>query len=107
MCLQGHRSGVLDLAFDGSDKTPVNHIVTVSKDATVRLWDINVRYIVHEDPKVLKSFTGKDKKPFQAGDISPNGKLFALAREKELVFISTIDTKEILVVQNALDGKYE
>lgn len=35
------QNGVLDLAFDGSDSVAVTHMVTVCKDASVRLWDIN------------------------------------------------------------------
>jgi hypothetical protein len=31
----------MDLAFDGSDSLPVNRVVTISKDASIRLWDIN------------------------------------------------------------------
>ncbi|DBA03572.1 TPA: hypothetical protein N0F65_011473 [Lagenidium giganteum] len=103
MTLQGHRTGVLDLAFDGSDKIPVNRVVTISKDASVRLWNINVRYNVQEDPKVLKTFNASGDVPFQAVDYSPNGKLLALVRDRSLVFVRTFDNQEIEVIEDAID----
>ncbi|RLN67079.1 hypothetical protein BBJ29_005003 [Phytophthora kernoviae] len=103
MSLQGHRTGVVDLAFDGSDTLPVNRVVTISKDASVRLWNINVRYIVQEDPKVLSSFNASEDQPFQTVDFAPNGKLLAMVREKDLVFVRTSDNKEFSVVENAVD----
>ncbi|KAL4155124.1 hypothetical protein PRNP1_007237 [Phytophthora ramorum] len=103
MTLQGHRTGVMDLAFDGSDALPVNRVVTISKDASVRLWDINVRYTVQEDPKVLSSFTASDEEPFQAVDFAPNGKILAVVRGKDLLFLRTSDNKEFFAIINAIE----
>ena len=95
---------MVDIAFDGSDASPVNRVVTISKDASVRLWDINgasgcfrtcvvevwrnlivfvvgfrtVRYTLQEDPKVLSAFTASGEKPFQAVDFAPNGKVCSI-----------------------------
>lgn len=94
---------MLDLAFDGSDSVAVTHMVTVCKDASVRLWDINgelfcqqlvvvilvltmtcvtlcacvpqVRYVVSEDPKMLKTFNASEQKPYESVDLSPNSKV--------------------------------
>ncbi|KAG6964890.1 hypothetical protein JG688_00007496 [Phytophthora aleatoria] len=103
MTLQGHRTGVMDLAFDGSDALPVNRVVTISKDASVRQWDINVRYTVQEDPKVLSSFNASGDQPFQATDFAPNGKMLAMVRGKDLVFVRTSDNKEFLTIDNAIE----
>lgn len=40
------QSGVLDLAFNGSEALPVNQVVTMSKDASIRLWGINGIYLL-------------------------------------------------------------
>ncbi|KAF1330912.1 Wd40 repeat protein, partial [Globisporangium splendens] len=103
MTLHGHRTGVLDLAFSGSDTVPVTRMVTVCKDASVRLWDINVRYVVNEDPKVLSNFTASEQKAYQSVDLSPNGKLLATARGHDILFVSTSDGKELSTIPNALE----
>uniref|UniRef100_K3WI21 Uncharacterized protein n=1 Tax=Globisporangium ultimum (strain ATCC 200006 / CBS 805.95 / DAOM BR144) TaxID=431595 RepID=K3WI21_GLOUD len=103
MTLHGHRTGVLDLAFNGSDTVPVTRMITVCKDASVRLWDINVRYVVNEDPKVLSNFTASEQKAYQSVDLSPNGKLLATARDHDILFVSTSDGKELSTIPNALE----
>ncbi|KAG6615182.1 WD40 repeat protein [Phytophthora cinnamomi] len=103
MTLQGHRTGVMDLAFDGSDKLPVNRVVTISKDASIRLWDINVRYTVQEDPKVMSSFSATGDQPFQAVDFAPNGKMLVMVRGKDLVFVRTSDNNEFFTIAEAIE----
>ncbi|POM58492.1 Glucose repression regulatory protein TUP1 [Phytophthora palmivora] len=103
MTLQGHRTGVMDLAFDGSDALPVNRVVTISKDASVRLWDINVRYTVQEDPKVMSAFTASGDLPFQAVDFAPNGKILAMVRGKDLEFIRTSDNNAFCTIEDAIE----
>jgi len=57
MILAGHKKGVSCLCF-GNDNTL---IATASKDGFCRLWDINVRYDVREDPKLRLSIDiGRD-----------------------------------------------
>lgn len=52
MQLKGHKSAVTWLCFNqNSDK-----IITASKDGSIRVWNINVRYHLDEDPKTLKVF---------------------------------------------------
>ncbi|TYZ57011.1 hypothetical protein PybrP1_003277 [[Pythium] brassicae (nom. inval.)] len=104
MTLQGHRTGVLDLAFNGSDTAPVTRMLTVCKDASVRLWDINVRYVVSEDPKMLTTFNASELKPYQSVDLSPNAKLLVAARDRDVLFISTSDGRELETIPHALDG---
>ncbi|CAH0480889.1 unnamed protein product [Peronospora belbahrii] len=103
MTLQGHRTGVMDLAFNGSNVLPANRVVTISKDASVRLWDINVRYTVQEDPKVLWAFTAKEEKPFEGVDFAPCGKIVVMVRGKDLVFVRISDNEEFYVIPDAID----
>ena len=51
MLLKGHRGAVQWVAFTPDAKGAV----TVSKDKTMKLWNIDVRYVANEDPKVLAS----------------------------------------------------
>ncbi|EQC34928.1 hypothetical protein SDRG_07726 [Saprolegnia diclina VS20] len=86
MALQGHTSGVTDIAFDGSDQKPVNRIVTASKDGTVRVWDINVRYKLEEDPKCIKTFQAPSGH-YSTVDITPNGEWIAMTQGSSLFFL--------------------
>eukprot|EP00238_Polyblepharides_amylifera_P000242 CAMPEP_0196574060 /NCGR_PEP_ID=MMETSP1081-20130531/3842_1 /TAXON_ID=36882 /ORGANISM="Pyramimonas amylifera, Strain CCMP720" /LENGTH=395 /DNA_ID=CAMNT_0041891959 /DNA_START=113 /DNA_END=1300 /DNA_ORIENTATION=+ len=49
MVLQGHKGAVTSVAFS-ADSTKM---VTASKDGFLILWNINVRYQLSEDPKIL------------------------------------------------------
>eukprot|EP00252_Welwitschia_mirabilis_P017012 TRINITY_DN3782_c0_g1_i1.p1 TRINITY_DN3782_c0_g1~~TRINITY_DN3782_c0_g1_i1.p1 ORF type:complete len:440 (-),score=93.50 TRINITY_DN3782_c0_g1_i1:471-1790(-) len=52
MQLKGHTSAVTWLSFTSDSE----RILTASKDGTLRIWNINVRYHLDEDPKCLKVF---------------------------------------------------
>ena len=49
MELKGHKSQVMSVAFSPDNK----RAVTASKDGTMRVWNIDVRYHLSEDPKTL------------------------------------------------------
>jgi hypothetical protein len=49
MELKGHKSQVMAVAFSPDSK----RCVTASKDGTLRIWNIDVRYQLEEDPKTL------------------------------------------------------
>ncbi|KAF0694087.1 Aste57867_15007 [Aphanomyces stellatus] len=101
MALQGHKSGVMDVAFDGSDATPVNHLVTTSKDGSVRLWDINVRYKLEEDPKCIKTYTSDVV--YSTVDMTANGAVIALGHGTELSFLNAETMQLVLIIANAQD----
>ncbi|KAL9245290.1 hypothetical protein vseg_018959 [Gypsophila vaccaria] len=52
MQLKGHKSAVTCLCFAPNSE----QIITASKDGTMKVWNINVRYHMDEDPKILKGF---------------------------------------------------
>ncbi|KAJ3197633.1 Transducin beta-like protein 2 [Irineochytrium annulatum] len=56
MSLNGHKKGIVSLAFNGD----ASKILTLSRDGTVKLWNIAVRYEVKEDPKVLTTWEVTD-----------------------------------------------
>jgi hypothetical protein len=49
MELKGHKSQVLAVTFSPDNK----RCATASKDGTLRVWNIDVRYAQQEDPKTL------------------------------------------------------
>lgn len=56
MTLKGHRQGNIDLSFNNLN----DQVVTLSKDQTIKLWNINVRYEVSEDPKCITTVNVAD-----------------------------------------------
>ncbi|OAY76924.1 Transducin beta-like protein 2 [Ananas comosus] len=79
MQLKGHKSAVTSLCFTPNSE----QIITASKDGSIRVWNINVRYHLDEDPKTLKVFPIPlhDSKGsvcyYDHLSISPNGKILA------------------------------
>ena len=55
MDLKGHRSQIMTAAFSPDNK----RAVTASKDLTLRIWNIDVRYSLSEDPKTLLNVRGQ------------------------------------------------
>jgi len=51
MALKGHRKGIIDVAFSPSN----DKAVTLSKDQTIKVWNIDVRYEMSEDPRCLET----------------------------------------------------
>jgi len=52
MDLKGHKRGLYDLSFNEMS----NLILTSSKDGKIRIYNIDVRYKVKEDPKLLETY---------------------------------------------------
>ncbi|KAJ4805874.1 Transducin beta-like protein 2 [Rhynchospora pubera] len=101
MQLKGHKSAVTSLCFLPNSE----QILTASKDGTIRIWNINVRYHLDEDPKTLKVFTIPlhDAKgvtcQYDHMSISPDGKILAVTSGSTLQWLcvetgSVLDTAE-------------
>ncbi|KAG0503052.1 hypothetical protein HPP92_003124 [Vanilla planifolia] len=97
MMLKGHKSAVTCLCFTPSSE----QIITASKDGTIRLWNINVRYHLDEDPKTLKLFKIPLKDAngrtslYERMSISPDGKILAVTSGPILQWLCA-ETGEVL-----------
>ncbi|MCO5575909.1 hypothetical protein L7F22_029716 [Adiantum nelumboides] len=94
----------LDFTSDASG------IVTASKDGTIRVWNINVRYHLDEDPKCLKTFRIplQDLKGlalhYDRLAVSPDNKTLAVTHGSTLQWLD-LDTGEVIdSIDNAHDG---
>lgn len=106
MQLKGHKSAVTWLNFTWDSAG----IITASKDGSIRVWNINVRYHLDEDPKCLKVFTIplKDSKGvavhYDRLAVSSDNKTLAVTHGSTLQWLS-LDSGEVLEsVEHAHDG---
>lgn len=106
MQLKGHKSAVTWLCFTPNSE----RIITASKDGSIRVWNINVRYHLDEDPKTLKVFPIPlhDSKgttlQYDRLSISPDGKILAATHGSILQWLSA-ETGEVLeTADKAHDG---
>lgn len=106
MQLKGHKSAVTWLCFSPNSE----RIITASKDGSIRVWNINVRYHLDEDPKTLKVFPIPlhDSKgttlQYDRLSISPDGKILAATHGSLLQWLSA-ETGEVLeTADKAHDG---
>ncbi|KAM7276058.1 hypothetical protein ACFE04_017924 [Oxalis oulophora] len=106
MQLKGHKSAVTWLCFAPDSEK----IITASKDGSIRIWNINVRYHLDEDPKTLKVFPIPlhDSKGttlhYDRLSLSPSGKILAATHGSTLQWLSA-ETGEVLdTAEKAHDG---
>ncbi|URE41106.1 WD domain, G-beta repeat [Musa troglodytarum] len=101
MQLKGHKSAVTCLCFTHNSE----QIITASKDGSLRVWNINVRYHLDEDPKTLKvlPIPLHDSKGAVSNynhiSISPDGKILATISGSTLQWLcagtgSVLDTAD-------------
>jgi WD40 repeat protein len=92
MELKGHSAGVLSVSFSQDSK----RAVTLSKDRTCRLWNINVSYSLNEDPRTIQiiQLDATSSIPTRLA-ASPDGLSIAVAIGNSLYVYSTI-TGELL-----------
>lgn len=97
MQLKGHKSAVTWLCFTPNSE----QVITASKDGTLKVWNINVRYHLDEDPKILKSFplplhdSSGATLHYDRLSISPDGKILAATHGSTLQWLS-VDSGEVL-----------
>mmetsp|Transcript_12576 Transcript_12576/g.38446 ORF Transcript_12576/g.38446 Transcript_12576/m.38446 type:complete len:414 (+) Transcript_12576:67-1308(+) len=82
MDLRGHNAAVHSISFSGDSKT----VASVSRDGTVKLWNIDVRYHLNEDPKILSSKTPEGPQRLEKVALSPDGKVLAIAEKSTVWF---------------------
>ncbi|KAB1218951.1 Transducin beta-like protein 2 [Morella rubra] len=106
MQLKGHKSAVTWLCFTPNSE----QIITASKDGSIRIWNINVRYHLDEDPKTLKVF------PIPLHDssgatlhydrlcIAPDGRILAATHGSTLQWLCVETGKVLDTADKAHDG---
>ncbi|XP_041021774.1 transducin beta-like protein 2 [Juglans microcarpa x Juglans regia] len=106
MQLKGHKSAVTWLCFAPNSE----QIITASKDGSIRIWNINVRYHLDEDPKTLKVF------PIPLHDssgatlhydrlcISPDGRILAATHGSTLQWLCVETGKVLDTADKAHEG---
>ncbi|CAA7013391.1 unnamed protein product [Microthlaspi erraticum] len=106
MQLKGHKSAVTWLCFSpNSDK-----IITASKDGSLRLWNINVRYHMDEDPKTLKVFPIPLCDPagnplhYDRLSLCPEGKILATSHGSTLQWLCAETGKVLDTAEKAHEG---
>ncbi|KAI3957120.1 hypothetical protein MKW92_048970 [Papaver armeniacum] len=106
MQLKGHKSAVTWLCFSPNSE----QIITASKDGTIRIWNINVRYHLSEDPKTLKVFpiplhdSKGETLHYDRLSISPDGKVLAATHDSLLQWLSVETGKVLDTADMAHDG---
>ncbi|XP_072959633.1 uncharacterized protein [Typha angustifolia] len=106
MQLKGHKSAVTSLCFAPNSE----QIITASKDGSIRIWNINVRYHLDEDPKTLKVFAIPlhDSKGsvchYDHMSISPNGEILATTNGSTLQWLCAETGRVLDTVDKAHEG---
>ncbi|KAJ9459294.1 hypothetical protein DIPPA_29887 [Diplonema papillatum] len=90
MTLTGHKLGTTCIGFS-PDNT---HAVSCSEDGGIRVWNINVRWHLQEDPKLIHSFEDTDYNYFTHAAISPNNKILVLGTADTSLLVYRIDCKK-------------
>ncbi|KAL0425857.1 UNVERIFIED_CONTAM: Peptidyl-prolyl cis-trans isomerase FKBP43 [Sesamum radiatum] len=106
MQLKGHKSAVTWLCFSPNSE----EIITASKDGSIRIWKINVRYHLDEDPKTLKVLpiplhdANGTTLHYDRMSLSPDGKILAATHGSTLQWLCA-ETGEVLdTAEKAHDG---
>ncbi|KAK4748371.1 hypothetical protein SAY87_014957 [Trapa incisa] len=106
MQLKGHKSAVTWLCFSPNSE----QVITASKDGTIRIWNINVRYHLDEDPKMLKVFpiplqdsTGTILH-YDRLSLSPDGRILAATHGSILQWLCVETGKVLDTADKAHDG---
>ncbi|CAO2834866.1 unnamed protein product [Amaranthus hypochondriacus] len=106
MQLKGHKSAVTCLCFTPNS----DQVITASKDGTLKVWNINVRYHMDEDPKILRGFPIplQDSKGailhYDHLSLSPDGKILAATHGSTLQWLCTETGKILDTAEKAHDG---
>ncbi|XAR54132.1 hypothetical protein NMG60_11029143 [Bertholletia excelsa] len=106
MQLKGHKSAVTWLCFAPNSE----EIITASKDGSIRIWNINVRYHLDEDPKTLKVFpiplhdSRGNAMHYDCLIVSPDGKILAATHGSTLQWLSAETGQVLGTAEKAHDG---
>ncbi|XWS45934.1 hypothetical protein CRYUN_Cryun14cG0022000 [Craigia yunnanensis] len=85
-------------------------MITASKDGSIRIWNINVRYHLDEDPKTLKVFpiplhdSSGSTLNYDRLSLSPDGKILATTHGSTLQWLCMETGKVLDTAEKAHDG---
>ncbi|KAL6069595.1 WD40 repeat domain-containing protein [Balamuthia mandrillaris] len=85
----GHRGSVYAVCFSADGKL----LATASKDCTLRIWDVNVRWHQQEDPKPVHKISLEE--PVQRLAFTPDNKVIAATSGPSLLLFS-VESGELL-----------
>ncbi|KAH1045025.1 hypothetical protein GYH30_026312 [Glycine max] len=106
MQLKGHKSAVTWLCFMPNSE----QIITASKDGSMRIWNINVRYHLDEDPKTLKVFpiplhdSSGTTLHYDRMSVSPDGNFLAATHGSTLQWLCVETGKVLDTAEKAHDS---
>ncbi|KAL3649468.1 hypothetical protein CASFOL_005871 [Castilleja foliolosa] len=106
MQLKGHKSAVTWLCFGPNSE----HIITASKDGSIRIWNINVRYHLDEDPKTLKVIpiplhdANGTTLHYDRLSLSPDGKVLAATHGSTMQWLCAETGLVLDTAEQAHDG---
>ncbi|XP_070039259.1 uncharacterized protein [Nicotiana tomentosiformis] len=106
MELKGHKSAVTCLCFTPNSE----QIITASKDGSIRVWNINVRYHLSEDPKTLRviPIPLKDANGttlhYDRLCLSPDGKILSTTHGSMMQWLCPETGKVLDTAEKAHDG---
>ncbi|EFA78311.1 putative RNA helicase [Heterostelium album PN500] len=89
MLLTGYKSSIYCLSFDQDD----SRVVTGGKDGQIKMWDLNVRYSVGEDAKLLYTLASDLPSPPTIVRFSPSGQSYVIGCGTLLQFRQTATGK--------------
>jgi WD40 repeat protein len=98
--LRGHTSFIFWIAFTSDSKK----ILTVSKDNTWKLWDLDVNYNLEELPKVLMSTRFPDNAVYTRVEISWDDNYFIALTNNSCIHLWNLISGEMLdTIQNSAE----
>ncbi|EME29205.1 transducin family protein / WD-40 repeat family protein isoform 2 [Galdieria sulphuraria] len=99
--LKGHRAGVKGLAFSHDRKK----VATVCKDRTIRIWNIDVKYKLEEDAKLLFSLEPWDTQvDLLQVAFSPDDNLLAVVGNDSVAFY-LLETRKLITILRGCTGQ--
>lgn len=80
-------------------------LVSVSADATWKVWDLDVKYQLREDSKCILSGKEPNSLPFQFVSVAPNGQAIATVSGGKNIIVWNLKTSKIIDrIDNAHDA---
>eukprot|EP00002_Diphylleia_rotans_P021671 TRINITY_DN4225_c0_g1_i2.p1 TRINITY_DN4225_c0_g1~~TRINITY_DN4225_c0_g1_i2.p1 ORF type:complete len:214 (+),score=40.47 TRINITY_DN4225_c0_g1_i2:752-1393(+) len=97
MDLKGHNSSIWSASFSKDSRLALS----CSKDGTIRLWNIDVRYQMEEDPRCITKITQAPDMPFTLASLSPDARVIVSSSKSNLQFWSAADGSLLDTISHA------